>query len=361
MDSTGNGTYNIDEYFEDTHSNTTWNFQPQRWRWNVAVSLCLAVVGIAANVALLLVILLIPRLRTTSNILVVNLAIADIMMFVFSVPMSTMMWMFVSFPEGTAGIIICKLMGGAWVLSQVLCATSLTAVSIERFCTLKWRIQMKRTVAILVTVWMVGLCFTVPLWVFVTLDVYTGSDGGSLYFCRLLPPNRLAIAAFSTSYTILTYVLPVLIIIICYVGMAQVLVCRKSSGESVEAIRARRRLAVVVLVLAVAFIVFWFPYHFINMFFLYASVNTLVSLPFEFYLRLMEIAHVLIYVNSCLNPFVVFLISGVHRKPLHDFLCCRKRCGRQTATRKVDGRYAPVPDGVYTETVFSTNMVGDRE
>ncbi|XP_022093483.1 neuropeptide CCHamide-1 receptor-like [Acanthaster planci] len=327
-------------------------FEIPPWRWNVSVSICMAVFGVLGNSALLLVILLNRHLRTTSNILVCNLAVADLMMFVVNVPMSTVSWLFISWPTGAFGSFLCKAGGGAWVLSQALCATSLTAVSIERYFSLHRRVQMKRTLAILLVVWTIGLLFTIPVLVVGHTYYIPYFD---VHICRQLPDHWLAIRGYITAYALLTYFLPVLVITSCYAAMARVLCCGGVSGESVASVRARHRLAIVVLLLAIVFAVFWFPYHFFYMFFLYSDYDTMehVYKNFELYMRLIEIAHVLIYVNSCLNPFVVFVLSGVHRQPLLDSFRGRFYRRNRKAAAGQPRRYAPVPEGVYAETTLS--------
>ena len=165
------------------------------------------------------VIVLNQHLRTISNILVANLAVADIVMFVFSVPFDIIQWNVITWPQGTGGKVLCKLGGAVWVLSQVLCVASLTAVSIERYCSIRWNIQLKRTVVILGIVWAISVLFSVPILNYANVE-YFGYD---ISFCYIIPPWGSFAQGFVTAYAVLTYLIPVVVITCCYVGMASTL------------------------------------------------------------------------------------------------------------------------------------------
>ncbi|XP_038074076.1 allatostatin-A receptor-like [Patiria miniata] len=323
------------------------------WRWNFTVTLIMAVFGIVANSALLMVIALNRHLRTVSNILVGNLAVADLIMFIFAVPSDILHWHVFNWPDNDLGDFLCKLTGGSYSLAQALCVASLTAVSIERYCTLRWKIHTKRTAVILFLVWVFAVVCTVPLLVWAKVVKYSRSFS----ICHVVPVHTRdnpTAKGFLTTGFVLKYLIPLLVITCCYCGMAAVLV--RGTPSSTAAVRAMRRLAIVVLVLNIAFAICWLPGHAINLYFLYTSWDQILAISFETYMTLSEVAHVLVYVNSCLNPVVVFAISATHREPLMRFarscLFCVRQAPPSTGTDQNAGdRYARIPDDVFvTET-----------
>ncbi|XP_071791936.1 neuropeptide CCHamide-1 receptor-like isoform X1 [Asterias amurensis] len=304
------------------------------WRWNLTVVLIMAVFGITVNMALLLVIVLNQHMRTISNLLVANLAVADLIMFFFSVPFDIVQWNVSTWPRGIGGTILCKLGSAVWGLAQVLCVASLTAVSVERYCSLRWpRMQVKRTFLILGAVWLIAIVFAIPILKFSNVEHF----GKYISFCYVVPPWGTFARSVTTTYCALTYVLPVIVISCCYVGMASTLMSR-NDGADTASVRARRLLSVVVLILAISFVVCWFPIQFVNLYVLFMDPY---SMSFEFITRCWEVGHVLVYVNSCLNPLVVFIISGLHRKPLVGFFTKNRK---KPSTSNQNDPYSQIQD-----------------
>ncbi|XP_022111776.1 neuropeptide CCHamide-1 receptor-like isoform X2 [Acanthaster planci] len=314
------------------------------WKWNLIVMLIMAVYGTIVNLALLMVILSNQHLRTVSNTLVGNLALADTIMFVFSVPSDLVHHFVLNWPDNSFGNFLCKVSGSSWSLAMALSVASLTAVSIERFCSICWNVHAKRYIFILLIVWLFSLSWTVPVLVWSSVVRY----GPYLSICHVLPWWHDYVArGFFTAGFVLKYVIPLLVITCCYVGTAITLA--QSTPASSVTVRARRRLAIVVLILNISFAICWLPNHAIILHFFYGDIYETYKVSYALFLTFIEIAHVLVYVNSLLNPIVVFTISDAHRKPLVHFVRSRL-CRQAPASNRLD-RYAEFDqDGIVSET-----------
>ena len=254
-------------------------------------------------------------------------------MFVLAVPSDFVHWFVFNWPDTAFGDFLCKISGGSWCLALALTVASLTAVSVERYCSLRWKIHAKRTAVILLLVWLFSLALTVPILVWGHVVRYTST----LSFCHVLPSLYDHVArGFFTAGFVLKYVIPLLVITCCYVGMATILA--RGTPASSAAVRARRRLAIAVLILNISFAICWLPHHAVILHFYYGD---LYSTPFETFFILILISHVLSYVNSLVNPLVVFLISPAHRQPLVNFV--RALCGKAPASTATD-HYARFQD-----------------
>lgn len=122
-------------------------------------------------------------------------------------------------------------------------------------------------------------------------------------------------AALSLKSTLIGFLLPLVILLVCYCSLAQVLSRHFGRGPRPDRKRQRRLLRVIVT-LVMAFFLCWLPLH----------VNKTVSLLLEFGLvpyscsldQILLAAHpyvtCLAYVNSCLNPLLYAACDSSFRK-----------------------------------------------
>ena len=98
----------------------------------------------------------------------------------------------------------------------------------------------------------------------------------------------------------------------------------------VQQARVRKRLAVSVLVIAIFFAVCWFPYFFYYLWVNFASQEAVIFAPFPSQMDIFRyIGLVTPVLNTCLDPWILFVISSRHRACLVGCLkastcCCKK-------------------------------------
>lgn len=93
----------------------------------------MVVLDLAGNSLVVLVFLLNKSMRTAMNILVLNLAIADIVVAIF-VAIQFVIGPMYKHPSGTTGAILCKFLTGGTVTwtAALVSACNLVAISVER-------------------------------------------------------------------------------------------------------------------------------------------------------------------------------------------------------------------------------------
>ena len=141
-------------------------------------------------------------------------------------------------------------------------------------------------------------------------------------------PSALLRHVYTLSIFIVLYVLPLFIIAGCYTSMAVVL-CRQrvtmtgrgniSSTHTKRVVRARRRVARMVLVVVVVFAVCWLPIHCVNL------MTVIVKIQVTRHITVLKmISYCLSYLSSVINPFIYSFMNRTFRKAFHSTLYCNR-------------------------------------
>lgn len=133
--------------------------------------------------------------------------------------------------------------------------------------------------------------------------------------------NGVRRGIFSVSLTFFFYLLPLVVICICYASMAKVLwnagseISNNRSGAARR--QSRRKIARMVLVLVVCFACCWLPYH------TRVLIEILkVARNNSFYFYFSFCARALAYFNSCLNPLLYSFLGENFRSQMKDVFFC---------------------------------------
>ncbi|KAK7899319.1 hypothetical protein WMY93_020172 [Mugilogobius chulae] len=254
-----------------------------------------------------------------TNVWLVNLAIADLI-FCFTRISSLIKKLF--FDHWPFGIFVCKF-NGFFKYANMFCSVFLLAViSLDRALCI-WRpvfTKQRRTLfvarVVAVCVWTLALIFSTPYFIYrqvylgknnlskCSLDVKESKDGDStakyvLYAVRFL----------------CGFLLPFLIILICYIMAGLGIKRTRLSGKS-------RPLRILVT-LVIAFFLCWAPYHCLLLVKMVDSKNVVVKIWHP-------LASGVAYFNSCVNPILYYCmgvsgqgrfgksLAGVYRRALAD-------------------------------------------
>ena len=292
-----------------------------------AVVSCLffvTLIGLVGNFCVLFVVGKNKALQNAPNILIVNIAVADIIYIASTAPF----YMQHEFhrPCWLHSEVSCKIRHYIPVVAQGVCVFSVVALSRERFTAivrgLESRVTRTRRRTFLATfaTWFLGNIIAVPV-LFVTETTVFNLN------CVYMPKRTALTRSYTISLFALLYLIPLLITSVHYYAIVKKLISNRNTRvlctnvSSNKQLRVRKRLALMVMTITIFFGVFWFPHFTYMMWFLFTThVNDIFqNKPYVKMFR--HFNYYMALANSCLNPFIVFTMSTAFRHTL--FAMCR--------------------------------------
>ena len=290
----------------------------------LVVNIIIFVVGLAGNGSVIYIILRHRGLRTIPNLLLTNLAIGDLLVIMILVFMNILSLTIPAVERHQGG---CEFIYFVQFLSVGVSVLTLTAISIDRLITVvkpmyKQRENVKeRTVTMVVAIWLIAGVLVAPVFYLVHLDPERP--------CRF-PVGHTSYSVYVVIFFLCFYAIPTTIMVACYTLMARRLT-RKSSllnrdhgpqrvTGGLRQHEQRTRLAVIVLSMTIAFVICT------SLFFFRLLVENFA--PTSLILRNIKLAEamvILVKLNSCINPIILYLMSSTHRRYfMRHFCCCIK-------------------------------------
>ncbi|XFF91205.1 hypothetical protein AB1E18_017424 [Capra hircus] len=280
--------------------------------------LLVCAVGLGGNALVIYVVLRHAKMKTVTNIYILNLAVADVLL-MLGLPFVATQNAISYWPFGP---VLCRLVMTLDGINQFTSIFCLTVMSVDRYLAVVHPIRSARwrrpRVAKLASaaVWAFSLVMSLPLVVFA--DIQEGWNT-----CNLSWPEPVGLwgAVFIIYTSVLGFFGPLLVICLCYV---LIVVKLKASGVRVGSTRRRseRKVTRMVVVVVLVFAGCWLPFFIVNI------VNLAFALPEEpasagayFFVV------VLSYANSCANPLLYGFLSDNFRQSFRKVLCLRKGYG----------------------------------
>ena len=145
----------------------------------------------------------------------------------------------------------------------------------------------------------------------------------------ILPDNSDYGRFFYTCFFTVGYLVPLVTIVVLYGFLVRKLLFSRVANvsQSAEAMRGKRRVTRMVVIVIIVFAICWGPLHAIFLFQLYIDkTETDASRTAH------VLSQVLAYANSCVNPILYAFLSENFRRAFAKFLCLRSQ---QTGTSHV--------------------------
>ena len=293
--------------------------EPMRLNAVVVVMFLVCFVGIVGNICLLIVIMYNRRLQNAANILIINVTLTDLLYIFSNAPFY--MKHELGKPCWLNGLVACQMRHYVPQLAQGVCIFSLAALSRERYVAIVKGMEsritrsLRRTILIASVAWLFGIVIASPVLFLTSISAY-GIQ------CVYLPMRVPTSEAYVMILFLFVYLLPMSFIAVHYCLIARSLyrsavnALARNSKASMDQMRSRRRLAHVVLVMTVFFGVFWFPHYAYTLWFMYTKNTRFIeeNRPAVRYFRYVD--YYMALANSCLDPWIVFIMSSVHYNTL---------------------------------------------
>ncbi|XP_043471911.1 allatostatin-A receptor-like isoform X1 [Leptopilina heterotoma] len=284
----------------------------------------IGVLGLVGNSLVVLVVAANPGMRSTTNILIINLAVADLLFVLFCVPFTATDYVLPFWPFGN---IWCKVVQYLIIVTACASVYTLVLMSLDRYlavvhpiASMSVRTETHAFIAICI-LWAVILTVSIPAliihgeihFILQEMDI---SSSENLTACRILPQFNWPL--FQVSFFLSSYVVPLTLIIGLYICM--LLRLWRGSRISAESRRGRKRVTRLVVVVVGVFAFCWLPIQLILV------IKSVDKYPLTTPTIMLQIAsHVLAYTNSCVNPFLYAFLSENFRKAFRKIIYCKSR------------------------------------
>ncbi|XP_070567777.1 phe13-bombesin receptor-like [Ptychodera flava] len=334
--------------WNDSMPNDTFFYQPRPGPEAVIIPAAFAlifIIGVVGNGTLVRIVLMNPNMRSVPNIFIASLAIGDLLLLLVFVPFNALTYITTSWPLGEA---MCKLMNGVQVASTGVSVFTLTALSADRYHAIvnpinkKASNMMRTTYTISIGIWLISLSLGIPTFVLASLVEYTFGNTTVVYFCQAIPMTMpILIQAHTAAMFVILYLIPLGIISVYYILIAIKLI-QSSKGipgencrNDTKQLRARKRLAKLILVFVLIFLICWLPYHAFNMMLFFSKdTSHMESYSIMFF---KSFGNILAYSNSCVNPLALYFLSNTFKAYYNRYiLCC---CYRKSKKHEFNRRY----------------------
>ncbi|KAM7362001.1 allatostatin A receptor 2 [Cochliomyia hominivorax] len=264
-------------------------------------------------------------MHSTTNLLIVNLAVADLLFVVFCIPFTAADYVAVTWPFGE---LWCRIVQYLIVVTAFTSIYTLVLMSIDRFLAVVHpiRSRMLRTEKItkicIAAIWIVILTASLP--VAISHGLVRTIEPGIAEFemCQFMENDFLSLSAYQIIFFASSYLLPLMVISGLYVRMITRL-WRQGSGVrmSVESQRGRKRVTRLVVVVVIAFASLWLPVQVILLLKALGIYYTDTKLT----VILQIVAQTMAYTSSCINPVLYAFLSDNFRKAFHKAINCSNR------------------------------------
>uniref|UniRef100_A0A1A9VEM5 G-protein coupled receptors family 1 profile domain-containing protein n=1 Tax=Glossina austeni TaxID=7395 RepID=A0A1A9VEM5_GLOAU len=254
-------------------------------------------------------------MRTITNYFLLNLSIADLLMSSLNCIFNFIFMLNSDWPFGALYCTINNFMANVTVSTSVF---TLVAISFDRYIAivhpLKRRTSRRKVRFILILIWFFSAALSSPCLFYSSTMTKRYYNGKSRTVCYMLWPDgryptSMSDYVYNIIILIITYGIPMIVMLICYTLMGRVLWGSRSIGETterqLESIKSKRKVVRMFIAIVAIFAICWLPYH---MFFIYAYHNN--RMTSTKYVQHMYLAfYWLAMSNAMVNPVIYYWMN----------------------------------------------------
>ncbi|CAG9087494.1 hypothetical protein JYU34_021386 [Plutella xylostella] len=280
------------------------------------------VLGIVGNVLVCYVVIRNRAMQTVTNLFITNLALSDILLCIFAVPFTPLYsfrgsWNF--------GSVLCHIMPFAQGCSVYISTLTLMSIAIDRFFVIiypfKPRMKVETCISVIIMIWTFAITVTTPYAIFMTYyDLPYGK------YCEETWPSEKLRRLFGSATSILQFVLPFIVIAVCYTcvsfklndrAKAKAASNKNSRKEELDKNRKRRTNQMLIAMVTI-FGFSWLPLNLINL----CNDYYIYAIHLEYYFLIFFCSHVVAMSSTCYNPFIYAWMNENFRKEFKQLIPC---------------------------------------
>ncbi|XP_039277855.1 RYamide receptor-like [Nilaparvata lugens] len=275
----------------------------------VCLAYCLVfVIALAGNGLVCYVVHSSPRMRTVTNIFIVNLAVGDVLMTLFCVPftfVSTLLLQYWPF-----GAPLCHTVSFSQAVSVLVSAYTLVAISLDRYMAVLWplrpRMGKRHAKATVAAVWLGALITAFPIPAVSSLKQPSRwHHNCDRFVCEEEWESQSMRQLYSAALMTLQYAVPLCVLVFTYTSIAVEVWGKRPPGEAqdtrdIRIARSKRKMVKMMLTVVAVFTICWLPLNILLI--TWQSCDWLSEwsgLPYLWFA-----CHWLAMSHSCYNPFI---------------------------------------------------------
>ena len=273
--------------------------------------------GILGNLLVIYVILAKRKLRTITNLLLLNLALADVSFLFFCGSFTVVNYALTEWPLGD---VVCRIIQYLLYVTAYVNVYTLVAVSAVRYVSVVYGassrfLQQKRNIVIvIISIWVVFIVAKIPIVIVHGISCDETSDRIQCIISGKINGQNLFATFFVFAYALpLTFISTLYILILRHLRTkANMTTPLSTNGE-----HRRRHVTKIVLLVVLVFAVSWLPLHIHLLVAYYGQIPSS-----HVYKVLLILWHCLVYANSLLNPIIYNVFSKDFRDAFRKTICC---------------------------------------
>lgn len=286
-----------------------------------------------------------PKMRTARNLLIVNLAAADLLLCLFTMPFSLVEIALKFWPLGG---ITCKLVAGLQATSVFVSTLSITAIAIDRYLVIVYPTKQSWCFSALVgmpLIWLLALLLSVPMFVYRVVDPIDLPDPERgtfvhLEYCVEHWPIEEGRFYYSIFAIVFQYFMPITTVTAAYASICRRLRVRlvakagplnQSAPRQQHDKRRMQRTNVLLVAIAAIFAASWLPLHILN---LVADSTPSLTEDSRLYRVYFACCHMAGMSSACSNPLLYGWLNDNFRREFRRILstCCPRLRARRAST-----------------------------
>ena len=271
------------------------------------------------------------RMRTTTNYLITNMAVSDLMLSAFAIPRElteifngVRTWLI----DGVSGVALCKLVYFFQDISNAVSIQSIVVITIDRYFGIvtPYRqsvITPRRRRVIIPLIWLISMSLHGP-YLYVVRHERVNNSGICFFTWEPAFDNLQAQRIYFTLISVVLIAIPLAVITVLYSLTFRAIKRDQSFWQTMSSFRVQRRkedtkITKKILAIIVLFVVCILPIDILGFLYLFAWTEKIpcgmnhVSFAAKF----------ILYSNAWLNPCIYFLLNDSYRQGLRNILKCR--------------------------------------
>ncbi|XP_004695959.2 PREDICTED: neuropeptide FF receptor 2 [Condylura cristata] len=280
------------------------------------------------------------HMHTVTNLFILNLAISDLLVGIFCMPITLLDNIIAGWPFGST---MCKISGLVQGISVAASVFTLVAIAVDRFRCVIYPFKPKLTIntafAIIVIIWVLAITIMSPSAIMLHIEeekyyrvkLSSQNETSPVYWCREDWPNQEMRKIYTTVLFANIYLAPLALIVIMY-GRIGLSLCKtvphmgKHGQEQWHIAKKKQKVIKMLLIVALLFILSWLPLWTLMMLSDYADLSSNELRVVNIYIY--PFAHWLAFCNSSVNPIIYgFFNENFHRgfQDAFHLQLCKKR------------------------------------